>query len=129
MANRTADRMASSTARARAVTRHDYALQPVRSRVARFLIWTTACVLFAASGAAAMAFVGGQRVLWRDVPCVAVTPKEASGDDTLDRARLALAQESASRAAVQKSADTLAAEVGQLKAQVLFLQGQGRAPR
>lgn len=124
-----ADRMASSTARARAVTRRNYALQPVRSIAARCATWAAACATCAALGAAAMYSVSGQRTFWNDTRCSSATSQDVPGDKALDRARLALAQESASRAAVQKSADTLAAQVGQLKAQVLFLQEQGRPPR
>ncbi|HWT37082.1 MAG TPA: hypothetical protein VN289_12410 [Paraburkholderia sp.] len=60
--------------------------------------------------------------------CVASSSHDGR-DDALARAQLALKQEEASRASVQGSADALTAEVRQLQAQVLFLQGQSRSRR
>lgn len=45
----------------------------------------------------------------------------------LARARLALAQESAARAAVQKTADSAAADVARLNEELQFLRGQKRS--
>ena len=47
----------------------------------------------------------------------------------LERTRLALAQESTARAAVQKAADASAAEVGRLNTELLFLRGQSQKRR
>ncbi|MFP3562114.1 hypothetical protein SB861_67675, partial [Paraburkholderia sp. SIMBA_049] len=44
----------------------------------------------------------------------------------LERTRLALAQETAARGAVQKTADSAAAEVARLTSQLQFLQGRGK---
>jgi hypothetical protein len=60
--------------------------------------------------------------------CVASSASDGA-DDALARAQLALRQQAASRASVQRSADALTAEVRQLQAQVLFLQGQSRTRR
>ena len=67
----------------------------------------------------------------RDTACGAPSTSTSHSDlqDALERAQLALKQEAASRATVQKSADALSAEVGRLKAQVLFLQSQSRSRR
>ncbi len=61
----------------------------------------------------------------------APTPVDAGGKQTeLARTRLALAEESAARAAVQRSADSAAADVARLSAELQFLRGQskGRVP-
>jgi len=47
----------------------------------------------------------------------------------LERTRLALAQESTARAAVQKTADASAAEVRRLNTELLFLRGQSQKRR
>jgi len=44
----------------------------------------------------------------------------------LERTRLALAQESAARAAVQKAADASAADASRLNSEMLFLRGQSQ---
>ncbi|ALL69290.1 hypothetical protein K788_0007312 [Paraburkholderia caribensis MBA4] len=49
--------------------------------------------------------------------------------DALARAQLALKQEAASRASVQKFADAITVEVRRLQAQVPFLQGQSSSRR
>ncbi|MBN3754510.1 hypothetical protein G3N95_16290 [Paraburkholderia sp. Tr-20389] len=110
---------------ARAVTQGTYALRPVRSRAMRVLTWVSVCVACAAAGAAAM-YGYATRARSESVPCVASTSHDGL-DDALARAQLALKQEGASRATVQRSADALTAEVRQLQAQVLFLQGQSRS--
>jgi hypothetical protein len=125
--------------RAGAITQRDYTLQPVRSRRMRVARWLVVCAVCVAAGAAAMRSYVGQRVP-SNGPCLTSTYHDEAHDephdephddprDALMRARLALTQQSASRASVQKSADALAAEVGRLKAQVLFLQGQSHPHR
>ncbi len=71
------------------------------------------------------------RAVSASAPCTAPAAPAAHDDtqDALARAQLALRQEAASRASVQKSADALTVEVRQLQAQVLFLQEQGRSRR
>ncbi|WP_341272033.1 hypothetical protein [Paraburkholderia ginsengiterrae] len=51
---------------------------------------------------------------------------ESAQQKELIRARLALAQESAARAVVQKTADSAAADVARLNAEVQFLRGQSK---
>lgn len=58
--------------------------------------------------------------------CTPAPIDEATRQTELIRARLALAQESAARAAVQKAADGAAAEVARLSAELQFLRGQGK---
>jgi hypothetical protein len=111
-----------------------YVLQPARSRVARLATWALSCAVCMAAGAAALRGYEKHVAATTDAACAApATPAAAttrdSLHDALERAQLALNQETASRATVQKSADALAAEVGRLKAQVLFLQGQSRSRR
>jgi hypothetical protein len=113
--------------RARAVTQRAYVLQPVRSRATRVVVWLSVCVGCAAASATALHFYA-MHAANEGVPCVASAAGDGA-DDALARAQLALKQEAASRASVQRSADALTAEVRQLQAQVLFLQGQSRARR
>ncbi|RFU45053.1 hypothetical protein [Paraburkholderia sp. DHOC27] len=105
-----------------------YALQPVRSRVARVAVWCAICAVSVGVGAAAM--YGYQRhVQMRRDACVS-TPLAADGTQAeLERTRLALAQESTARAAVQKTADAATAEASRLNAQLLFLRDQGKKRR
>ena len=135
-----ADFFRSGRRRGRAVTQRTYALQPVRSRVARVATWALFGIACAAAGAAAMRGHATRGAL-ADASCVGnpahdemrdalahdALAHDALAHDELTRARLALKQEAVSRASVQKSADALSVEVRQLQAQVLFLQGQSRA--
>jgi hypothetical protein len=106
-----------------------YVLQPTRSRVARFATWALSCIVCMAAGAAALRVY--EKHARADASCAAPASHAARDDlqDALARAQLALAQETATRATVQKSADALAAEVSRLNAQMLFLQGQSRSRR
>ncbi|SIT47736.1 conserved hypothetical protein [Paraburkholderia piptadeniae] len=129
-----ADRIGSSRRpRERGITQRAYVLRPVRSRAARIATWTLACTACVACVAAGGAAVRGydMRIAATHASCVTPTTPTSRDDvqDTLMRAQLALKQEAASRATVQKSADALAVEVGRLKAQVLFLQGQSHSRR
>jgi phosphoenolpyruvate-protein kinase (PTS system EI component) len=56
-----------------------------------------------------------------------VSPDDMQAE--LERSRLALAQESTARAAVQKAADASAAEVGLLRTELLFLRDQSQKRR
>lgn len=49
--------------------------------------------------------------------------------EELNQTRLALAQEAATRAAVQESADASAAEVGRLNVELRFFREQGKSRR
>lgn len=62
--------------------------------------------------------------------CTVAPVDETAQQKELIRARLALAEESAARAVVQKTADSAAADVARLNAEVQFLRGQskGRPP-
>jgi hypothetical protein len=105
-----------------------YALQPVRSRAVRAAIWAGVCACSVVVGAAAM--YGYRQRADALVGQCAGAPVSADGAQTgLERTRLALAQESTARAAVQKTADAAAAEVSRLNAELLFLRGQGEKRR
>jgi len=108
-----------------------YELQPVRSRFARVATWALVCGVGMLIGAAALRGYETRFTSSSDAACAALSTSTSRNDleDSLERAQLALKQETASRATVQKSADALSAEVGRLKAQVLFLQGQSRSRR
>jgi hypothetical protein len=58
--------------------------------------------------------------------CAPASVDEGQQQTELARARLALAQESAARAAVQKSADSAAADVARLNVELQFLRGQSK---
>ncbi|SEJ66707.1 hypothetical protein [Paraburkholderia diazotrophica] len=135
-----ADRIGSlRRLRGRGITQRAYMLQPVRSRAARIATRALACIACVACLAAGGAAVRGYDVHIAATHASCVTPMTPTTpttptsrdevQDALMRAQLALKQEVASRAAVQKSADALAVEVGRLKAQVLFLQGQSHSRR
>ncbi|WP_118180331.1 hypothetical protein [Paraburkholderia phosphatilytica] len=64
-------------------------------------------------------------------PALPAATLSAPGDveAELERTRLALAQEKASRAAVQKSADASAAEASRLDTELKFLRGEANKPR
>ncbi|WP_109479541.1 hypothetical protein [Paraburkholderia sp. C35] len=117
-------------ARRRMVMQRTYVLQPMRSLAVRLSTWAFVCAACVAAGAAAMHGYA-MRAVSASAPCTAPAAPAAHDDtqDALARAQLALRQEAASRASVQKSADALTVEVRQLQAQVLFLQEQGRSRR
>jgi hypothetical protein len=107
-----------------------YVLQPARSRLAQIAIWGLVCAICMLAGAAALRAYETHVAAQNDACAAPATPAARDElQDSLERVQLALKQETASRATVQKSADALAAEVGRLKAQVLFLQGQSRTRR
>lgn len=113
------------------VAQRTYALRPVRSRTLRAVIWTTVCASSVAAGAGAMYWharsTEPSSAACVSAPGVPVSPDDAQAE--LERTRLALAQETAARVAVQKSADASAAEVSRLNTELLFLRGQGQKRR
>lgn len=116
------------TRAAASLTQGVYALQPVRSRAARAAIWAGVCICSGVMGAGAV-YGYMQRADALTSRC-AGAPVSANGAQTeLERTRLALAQESTARAAVQKTADAASAEVSRLNAQLLFLRDQGQKRR
>jgi hypothetical protein len=110
-----------------------YTLQPTRPLVVRVAIWVLVCALGAAGGAAAVVAWHAQRAGTPADQCNAAPPVDETAEQTeLARARLALAQESAARAAVQKTADGAVADVARLNTELQFLRGQSKtapAPR
>ncbi|RKE39770.1 hypothetical protein B0G76_6219 [Paraburkholderia sp. BL23I1N1] len=111
------------------LTHRAYVLQPARSLVLRVTLWVLACALSAAGGAAAIATWHAQRAGTPADQCNAAPVDEEREQTELARTRLALAQESAARAAVQKTADGAAADVARLNAELQFLRGQSKAKR
>jgi hypothetical protein len=112
---------------AHALSRRAYTLQPERPLAVRASMWAGACVLGAVVGAASLAAWHAQRAAVPEGQCTPEPVDEGKQQTELARTRLALAQESAARAAVQKTADSAAAEVARLDAEVRFLRGQGDA--
>ncbi len=113
--------------RGHVVTQRAYVLQPVRSLPMRIGVWAMVCIACVSAGAAAMR--GYATHADSAAPPAVVPAANDELQDALARAQLALKQEAASRASVQKSADALTVEVRRLQAQVLFLQGQSRSRR
>jgi hypothetical protein len=109
------------------LTHRAYTLQPARPLALRAALWVLVCALSAAGGAAAIAAWHAQRAGAQVVQCVAAPVDEDSEQRELARTRLALAQESAARAAVQKTADGAAADVARLNTELQFLRGQSKA--
>lgn len=109
------------------LTRRVYTLQPTRPLVLRIALWALVCALSAAGGAAAVAAWHAQRGGAPADQCNAAPVDAGSEQTELARTRLALAQEMAARAAVQKTADGAAADVARLNAELQFLHGQSTA--
>ena len=117
-----------STRDAGSLTQRVYALQPVRSRAIRAVLWSGVCACSVAIGAVAMGWYATQRAaLPAQCASAPVSPDGVQAE--LERTWLALAQESTARAAVQKTADASAAEVGRLHTELLFLRGQSQRRR
>ena len=108
------------------LTHRAYTLQPTRPLGLRVAMWAIVCVLSAAGGAASVAAWHAQRAATPAEQCNAAPDDADSEQAELARARLALAQESAARAAVQKTADGAAADVARLNAELQFLRGQSK---
>jgi hypothetical protein len=107
-----------------------YTLQPTRPLALRVTVWALVCVFCAAAGAAAVTAWHARRAGMSPEQCSPAPVDEGARQTELTRARLALAEESAARAAVQKTADRAASEVARLNAELQFLRGQSktRAP-
>lgn len=112
------------------LTHRAYALRPVRSLAFRLTAWAAKGVLCASVGGVVATAWHARRAGMPPAQCIVAPVDESAQQKELIRARLALAQESAARAVVQKTADSAAAEVARLNAEVQFLRGQskGRSP-
>ncbi|MFP3566345.1 hypothetical protein [Paraburkholderia sp. SIMBA_030] len=106
------------------LARRTYTLRPARSPGLRVAVWVVVCVFSAAAGVAATVAWRMQRGAAQAEQCTAEPVSEDSEQAELARTRLALAQESVARDAVQKTADSAAAEVARLTAELQFLRGQ-----
>ncbi|MDM0028955.1 hypothetical protein [Variovorax saccharolyticus] len=105
-----------------------YAPRPVRSGPAGAASWILVCASCLAVGAAAAAWQARHDAP-PPAPCMAPPPSEDLVQAELARTRLALAQEEATRRALQKTADEAAAEVTRLSTELRFLRGQGAKRR
>jgi hypothetical protein len=114
---------------ANALSRRDYRLQPARPLTWRIAMWAVVCLASAVLGAAALTGWQVSRADTAAGACAARSVDAGSQQTELARMRLALAEESAARAAVQKAADSAAAEVSRLSAQLQFLRSQSNASR
>ncbi len=103
-------------------------LQPARSLLFRVTLWASICVPCAAAGAAAHILWQAHRAGLPPQPCTSLSVDDNTTQTELSRARLALQQEQAARAAVQKAADGAAAEAARLDAELKFLRGQDKGP-
>jgi hypothetical protein len=103
-----------------------YTLQPARPLALRVAVWAAACGFSAVVGAAALTAWHAQRAGMAQSQCAPEPVDESRQQTELARSRLALAQESAARAAVQKMADNAAADVARLNAELQFLRGQSK---
>lgn len=102
-----------------------FTLERTRAPLLRAMLRALACVFCAVAGAGGITAWHAHRANLPPQPCIAPPVDENQQQTELARARLALAEESAARAAVQSSADQAAAEVARLGAEVRFLRGQG----
>ena len=108
------------------LTHRAHTLQPTRPLVLRVALWWLVCALSAAGDAASVVAWQAQRAGTPAEQCNAAPVDVDSEQTELARARLALAQESAARAAVQQTADGAAADVARLNAELQFLRGQSK---
>ncbi|MFM0303927.1 hypothetical protein PQQ99_27790 [Paraburkholderia sediminicola] len=108
------------------LTHRAYTLQPTRPLAFRVTVWVLVCALSAAGGAAAVVAWHAQHSGTSADQCKVAPVDEGSEETELARTRLALAQESVARAAVQKTADGAAADVARLNAELQFLRGQSK---
>jgi hypothetical protein len=111
------------------LTRQAYAPLPRRSRSAAFGKRVLACAAcLALGGAAAIGYMQHQQQQHLACAPCATTPSDDSIRLELTRARLALEQEAAARAAVQQTADAAAAESRRLSEELRFLRSQLQQP-
>lgn len=124
-------RMGGHTSRVTmSLSRHGYTLRPTRPLAWRMAVWAVVCMLSACAGAFALKAWQMGQARGPHEPCdrCAVASADAgSRQAEVLRLRLALAEESAARGAVQKTADSAAAEVARLGAELAFLREQGTA--
>lgn len=118
MAERRGRRIAGS------LSRGAFTLEPARPLLFRVISRALAGIFCAVAGAAGITVWHMQRADAQPDRCVAAPVDENLQHTELARTRLALAEESAARAAVQVSADHAAAEVARLSAELRFLRGQ-----
>ncbi|MFM0395595.1 hypothetical protein [Paraburkholderia phytofirmans] len=111
---------------AASLTHRAYTLRPARSLMFRVTVWAVVCVLCACAGAAALTAWHARHAGMPAEQCSPAPVDEATKQSELTRTRLALAQETAARGAVQKAADSAAAEVARLNAELQFLRGQSK---
>jgi hypothetical protein len=111
---------------AASLTQRAYTLRPARSLAFRATVWAVVCVLCACAGAAVLTLEHARRAGMPQEQCAPAPVDETAKQTELTRTRLALAQESAARAAVQKAADGATAEVARLNAELQFLRGQSK---
>ena len=112
-----------------ALTRRAYALAPVRRLRVRVAVWALVGSLSALGGAAAVLIGEAWRAGLPLAQCLPVPVDKSAEQAELARVRFALAEEAAARAAVQKTADSAAAEVARLNDELQFLRGQRRTER
>ena len=103
-----------------------YTLEPARPRLSRAIVLALVCVLSAVAGAVAVMAWQARHTGAPFAECKAAPIDESQQATDLARARLALAEESAARAAVQTTADRNAAELARLTGELQFLRGQSR---
>jgi hypothetical protein len=103
-----------------------YTLEPARPRLFRTIVLALVCVLGAVAGAAAVKAWQARHTGALRAECWTAPIDESQQAKDLARARLALAEESAARAAVQTTADRNAAEITRLTGDLQFLRGQSR---
>jgi hypothetical protein len=108
------------------LSRRDYTLEPARPRLFRAMVLALVCMLGAVAGAVVVPAWQARHAGAARAQCTAAPIDENQQAKDLARARLALAEESAARAAVQTTADHNAAELARLTGELQFLRGQSR---
>jgi 1-aminocyclopropane-1-carboxylate deaminase/D-cysteine desulfhydrase-like pyridoxal-dependent ACC family enzyme len=104
-----------------------YTLEPARPLLFRVVVWMVVCALSALTGAAAIMAWHEPRTGAQVAGCTADPVDESQQAKELAHARLALAEESAARAAVQTVANRAADQVARLTDELQFLRGQSRS--
>jgi hypothetical protein len=106
------------------LSRAVFTLERARPPLFRVMVRAVVCVFCAVAGAVGMTAWHAHRANLPPEPCIAPPVDQTRQQTELARARLALAEESAARAAVQTSADHAIAEVARLSDELRFLRGQ-----
>lgn len=102
-----------------------FTLEPTRPLLLRVMGRALVCAFCAVAGAAGITVWHAQHGGLQPDQCSAAPVDDNLQQTELARTRLALAEESAARAAVQVSADQAAAEAARLTGELRFLRGQG----